>query len=195
MSRELEARVGLLVARLLDTISGYQVSMRQVVGVTLPAHVSGASEVLKSIEKDLPPFFERLKEEDPRIIEGLLQEEEEWGSVVLVDIIMEVFFQDVVEREPPQTVALILLAFFQDIQGPRMSPADAYYSIMGNLVVTVFKAPALMAKSKWKDRKVGAATLAYQCFLQTLEEILLLTRKSPPSLSPSPESVDGTVTL
>lgn len=189
MNQELEARAGLMLERLLETLSGYKVSMRRVVGATLPAHVSGAREVLTGIKSDLPQFFERLQEEDPKIIEGLLQEEEEWGSVVLVDVIMEVFFQDVVESEPPQTVALILLAFFQDIQGPKMSAADAYYSVLGNLVVTVFKAPGLMAKSKWKDRKVGAAALAYQHFLQTLEEILLLVRRSrssspPPAASP-----------
>lgn len=179
MSKKLQTRVVQLLGRLRGHLDTYRSSMRQEVGPTLSIHVSRARQVLQNIEDGFPGVLEMLQE-NPSHMSSLQREEAEWGSVVLVDLLMEVFVMDIVLCEPPQTVALILTTFFQDILSDGGSPDEAFYAITGNLVLA-FAMPHLARKYKWGDPKPPLEKASYRYFISVVHELLLLSRVSSSS--------------
>ncbi|MPC57648.1 hypothetical protein E2C01_051633 [Portunus trituberculatus] len=170
MDKKVQELMVELLERLRGYLDTYSASMKKEVGVTLPRHIFRANRVLQEIEEDLPGMFEILKNE-PSHMRSLHRDEKEWGSVVLVDLLMEVFVKDMVLTKPPQTVALILTTLFEDIQSEYVPPADAFYGVMGNLVVA-FGMPQLTKKYKWRNPKKPHEKTAYKYFVKVINDLL-----------------------
>ena len=179
MKKETETRTRQLVEGLKGHLEGYGASMGMVVGATLTSHISRACQILDNIQNGLPHVFELLQKNNPCHVKDLLQDERAWGSVVLVDLVMEVFMKDIVLKEPPQTVALILTAFFQDIQGGDLSPPDAFFTVLSNLL-TLFGMQSLMVNCKWNDTRMPQEKASYIQFIKVLYEVLFRSRDSLP---------------
>ena len=193
MRTDVEILLVELLGKLRKRLDSYKVSMKEEIGPMLPEYIFRAHQVLKEIESDLPGMFEMLQEQ-PSHMHSLQMDQEEWGSVVLVDLLMEVFAKDMVLTKPPETVALILTTFFEDIQSKYVPPADAFYGVLGSLVMA-FGVPELIKKYKWGDPEQPYRKAAYKAFLKTIDELLHMDRRSSSGWIPLSSSGSSTRTI